>query len=180
MPAPITMTSYSDMGILLLSLTAIQTVQGNFSLRANSPLCQSCCLYGKSTVCRLNMRARRYSPTADNPCARLQKNNPVLSELQLIHIHPESATFFSTISASASINLAEVLSDSVRLSVIPRSFAIPLYSISISYRVSMWSETKLTGTTRRSFIPLPASSWSICSVVGSSHLTGPVLLWYER
>ena len=25
----------------------------------------------------------RYSPTADNPGARLQKNNPVLSELQL-------------------------------------------------------------------------------------------------
>ena len=26
----------------------------------------------------------RYSPTADNPGVRLQKNNPVLSELQVI------------------------------------------------------------------------------------------------
>jgi len=51
---------------------AIQTVQGNFSLRANSLLCQSFRLYGKSSVFRLNLWARRYSPTADNPGARLQ------------------------------------------------------------------------------------------------------------
>ena len=73
---------------------AIQTVQGNFSLRANSPLCQPYCRYGTSAVFQLYMWARRYSPTADNPGARLypksprsfgdplQKNNPVLSELQ--------------------------------------------------------------------------------------------------
>ncbi len=62
--------------------TAIQTVRGNFSLRANSPLCRPCCLYGTSSVFQLYMWARRYSPTADNPGARLQKNNPALSELQ--------------------------------------------------------------------------------------------------
>src|SRR5208337_1291135 len=62
--------------------SAIQTVQGNFSLRANSPLCQPRCLYGRSSLFQLYMWARRYSPTADNPGARLQKNNPVLSELQ--------------------------------------------------------------------------------------------------
>ncbi len=64
-------------------IVAIQTVQGNFSLRAISPLRESCCLYGISSECRLYMRARRYSPFADNPGARLQKNNPVLSELKL-------------------------------------------------------------------------------------------------
>ena len=63
-------------------LCPIQTVQGNFSLRANSPLCQPRCLYGISAVFKLYMWARRYSPTADNPGARLQKNNPVLSELE--------------------------------------------------------------------------------------------------
>ena len=61
---------------------AIQTVQGNFSLRANSPLCRPYFLYRTSSAFQLYMRARRYSPTADDPGARLQKNNPVLSELQ--------------------------------------------------------------------------------------------------
>src|SRR5208337_18668 len=74
--------------------TAIQTAQGNFSLkrlllalRANSPLCRPCCLYRTSSVFRFYMWARRYSPTADNPGARLQKNNPVLSELKMNSPH---------------------------------------------------------------------------------------------
>ncbi len=66
----------------MIYVSAIQTVQGNFSLRAISRLCQSCCLYGISSMFQLYMWARRYSPSSDNPGARLQKNNPVLSELQ--------------------------------------------------------------------------------------------------
>ncbi len=62
--------------------SGIPTGQGNFSLRANSPLCQYRSLYGKLSAFLLNMWARRYSPTADNPGARLQKNYPVLSEFQ--------------------------------------------------------------------------------------------------
>src|SRR5208282_858706 len=49
----------------------IQTVQGNFSLRANSLSCRSCCMCGKLSVFQLNMWSRRYSPTADNPGAPL-------------------------------------------------------------------------------------------------------------
>src|SRR5208283_2072846 len=58
------------------AVTPIQTVQGNFSLRANSPRSQPCCQLGTSSAFQLYMWARRYSPTANNPCARLQKNNP--------------------------------------------------------------------------------------------------------
>ena len=74
--------------VKLYQISAIQTVQDNFSLRANSPLYQPCCLYGTSSVFQLYMWARRYSPTANNPGARLQKNNPVLSELQIPDFTP--------------------------------------------------------------------------------------------
>jgi len=51
---------------------AIQTIEGNFSLLSNSHLCRFRCLTGNPSLCRLNMWARRYSPTADNPDDRLQ------------------------------------------------------------------------------------------------------------
>ena len=63
---------------------AVQTVQDNFSLLSNSLLRQTNCLNGKPSLFQLNMLARRYSPTADNPDDRLQKNYPVLSALDMI------------------------------------------------------------------------------------------------
>jgi len=58
-----------------MNATAIQTIQGNFSLRAISPLCQPLCLYGILSLIQLHMSARRYSPTADNPGAPLYPKN---------------------------------------------------------------------------------------------------------
>src|SRR5208337_561079 len=77
-----------------LSFSAIQTVRGNFSLRAISPLCRPRCIYGTSSMFQFYMWARRYSPTADNPGARLQKNNPVLSALKSICIIQTLLTYF--------------------------------------------------------------------------------------
>ena|SRR5208283_3357208 len=54
----------SHLGALLLALRVI------------SPKCQPCCVFGESSAFQLYMWARRYSPTANNPGARLQKNDP--------------------------------------------------------------------------------------------------------
>ena len=49
--------------------------------------------------------------------------------------------------------------------------------MSISCSVSIWSETKLSGTISTCLRPSAASARSVSATSGASHFTGPERLW---
>lgn len=82
----------------------------------------------------------------------------------LSHAKPSLAkACYSLFSLPLSLSLYACVSHRRQL-VMPASSATSLYSMSISSRVSMCSDTNDTGTTTRFLHPLSASSWILLSV----------------
>ena len=82
----------------------------------------------------------------------------------------DSVTVSPSICSSAEMNVGDVFSDSVRRSRAPASVAVRAAWTSMSNRISVWSHTNPTGTTRK--LRAPSAMRAVMSALRSGPIQG--------